>query len=160
MTLTKFSLVAALMACAAFPAVSQVAAPVADALDAVPTAGDAEAGGVAFGKQCVTCHVVVNDAGETLAGRNAKTGPNLYNVAGRKIGSMEGFRYGNGIKAVHAMDMNWDEEKFVGYVQDPTSWLRETSGDKKVRGKMSYKVRKEEDAQNIYAYLYSLANPS
>ena len=43
--------------------------------------GDAEKGKALFNK-CQTCHVVVNPAGETLAGRNAKTGPNLYTCAG------------------------------------------------------------------------------
>ena len=38
--------------------------------------GDASAGEVAFNKQCVACHVVVTDAGEKLAGRNSKSGPN------------------------------------------------------------------------------------
>ena len=38
--------------------------------------GNAEAGLEAFNRQCAACHVVVNDAGETLAGRNAKTGAN------------------------------------------------------------------------------------
>ena len=116
-------------------------------------AGDAAAGEAAFNKQCVTCHVIVNDAGETLAGRNAKTGPNLYKVTLRGIGHQEDFRYGNGIEALAATDAQWTEENFVGYVQDPTAWLREATGDKKVRGKMSYKVRSADDAANLYAYL-------
>jgi cytochrome c len=29
--------------------------------------------------------------------------------------------------------------------------------DKKARAKMSYKVRDEEDARNVYAYLFSLS---
>ena len=41
--------------------------------------GDVAAGEKAF-RQCVSCHVVVNDAGETLAGKKAKTGPNLYGI--------------------------------------------------------------------------------
>jgi len=124
-----------------------------------PTVGDVAAGEEAFAKQCVTCHVVVNEAGDTLAGRNAKTGPNLYGVAGRAIGAVDGFRYGNGIEAMNEQGGLWTEENFVGYVQDPTKWLREASGDKRVRGKMSFKVRKEEDAFNMYAYLHSLGGP-
>lgn len=124
-----------------------------------PTVGDVAAGEAAFAKQCVSCHVVVNDAGETLAGRKAKTGPNLYGTAGRAIGSIDGFRYGNGIEAMAEQGAVWTEESFVGYVQDPTKWLREASGNKKVRGKMSYKVRKEDDAFNLYAYLHSLGGP-
>ena len=148
MNLHKLALTAAIAAFAAVPAVAGGHAP---------TQGDAEAGADAFSKQCVSCHVVVNDAGETLAGRNAKTGPNLYGIAGRAIGSVDGFRYGNGIEALNEQGAIWDEANFVGYVQDPTPWLREASGDSKVRGKMSFKVRSEEDAYNLYAYLFSLA---
>jgi cytochrome c len=50
-------------------------------------------------------------------------------------------------------DMTWTEENFVGYVQDPTNWLRETLEDRRARGKMAYQVRAEEDAINLYAYL-------
>lgn len=117
--------------------------------------GDVEAGEKAF-RQCQSCHVVVNDAGETLAGKKAKTGPNLYKVAGRTPGSVEGFRYGKETAALADSDIVFDEATFVAYVQDPTAWLREASGNDKARSKMSYKVRKEADAINLYAYLQSL----
>ncbi|MEL6241036.1 MAG: cytochrome C [Pseudomonadota bacterium] len=116
--------------------------------------GDAAAGEKAF-RQCISCHVVVDDAGETLAGRNAKTGPNLYAIGGRTIGSVEDFRYSDLILAAGEAGMVWDEASFVGYVQDPTKWLQEATGESG-RGKMAYKVRKEEDAVNLYAYLVSL----
>jgi len=47
----------------------------------------------------------------------------------------------------------WTEEAFVGYVQDPTGWLRETLDNNRARGKMAYRVRDEGEAINIYAYL-------
>ncbi len=34
--------------------------------------------------------------------------------------------------------------------------IREATGDDKARGKMSFRVRKEEDAINLYAYIASL----
>ena len=43
--------------------------------------GDAAAGEKVFGK-CQTCHVVANEAGEVLAGKGSKTGPNLYGMPG------------------------------------------------------------------------------
>ncbi len=143
----KFVLTAAATLMLAAPAFSQDAA----------LQGDAAAGEEQFGRQCVACHVVVNDAGETLAGRAAKTGPNLYGVAGRPIGSYPEFRYGDSIVALGETGEVWTEENFVGYVQDPTEWLREKLDDSKARGKMAYKVRAEEDAYNLYAYLSSLA---
>lgn len=51
----------------------------------------------------------------------------------------------------------WDEAEFVKYVQDPTPYLRDYLGDTSARGNMTFKVRKEEDALNLYAYLLSLA---
>jgi cytochrome c len=119
--------------------------------------GDAAAGEEAFG-QCVSCHVVVSPEGETLAGRNAKTGPNLYGVMGRQAGSAEDFRYGDGIIAAGAggdgfEGLMWDEASFVAYVQDPTGFLREYTNDRRARGKMSYRVRSEDDAKNLWAYL-------
>ncbi len=115
--------------------------------------GDAAAGEEQFNRQCVACHVVMDDAGEVLAGRNAKTGPNLYGVAGRTIGSLEDFRYGDSIVELGEAGEVWTEESFVGYVQDPTDWLREKLDNRRARGKMAYQVRKEEEAINLYAFL-------
>ena len=117
--------------------------------------GDVAAGEKAF-RQCVSCHVVVNDAGETLAGKKAKTGPNLYGIVGRTAGSVDGFKYSKIIMLAGEQGITYDEANFAGYVQDPTGWLREATCDKG-RGKMTYKVRKEADAINLFAYLASLS---
>ena len=124
--------------------------------DGHAASGDAAAGEEAFG-QCVSCHVVKDGNGETLAGRNAKTGPNLYGLAGKTAGT-EDFRYGKDIVKAGEGDgdfepLIWTEENFVAYVQDPTGFLREYTGSKRARGKMSYRVRNADDAVNLYAYL-------
>lgn len=118
--------------------------------------GDVAAGEKAF-KKCVACHVVVNEAGETLAGKKAKTGPNLYGIAGSTVMSVEGFKYGKSAMDLAATGAAWDEASFSAYVADPTAYLKETLGDSKARSKMSYKVRKEQEAADLYAYLSSLA---
>ncbi|WP_299286819.1 c-type cytochrome [uncultured Tateyamaria sp.] len=124
--------------------------------DGHAASGDAEAGEAAF-RQCISCHVVVNDEGETLAGRKAKTGPNLYGIIGNQFGMVEDFRYSDINQLAAGMeDIVVNEEVFVAYVQDPTGYLREATGDDG-RSKMTYKVRKEEDAINIYAYLASIS---
>ncbi len=115
--------------------------------------GDAAAGEEAFNRQCVSCHVVVDDDGNTLAGRNARTGPNLYNLVARGIGTHPDFNYGDSIVEVGESGEMWTEENFVGYVQDPTGWLRETLDNRRARGKMAFQVRSADDAANIYAYL-------
>ena len=141
----------------ALAAASLMAAPAfADghAVDLTAT-GDVEAGEKAF-KQCVACHVVADDEGNVLAGKRAKTGPNLYGLAGRAAGAVEKFKYSKSMVAAGEAGLIWNEASFVPYVQDPTGNLREVLDDKKARGKMAYKVRKEEDAINLYAYLVSL----
>jgi cytochrome c len=115
--------------------------------------GNAAAGEEQFNRQCVACHVVANASGDVLAGRNAKTGPNLYGLKGRTMGSVEGFRYSDSLAELGEDATPWTEEAFVGYVQDPTGWLRETSDNSRARGKMAYQVRQEEQAYDIYAYL-------
>ncbi|MBU2992352.1 c-type cytochrome [Octadecabacter sp. 1_MG-2023] len=115
--------------------------------------GDAEAGEQQFGRQCIACHVVANADGDVLAGRNARTGPNLFGIAGRELGTVEDFRYGDPIVDLGAAGQVWTEEAFVAYVQDPTAWLREAAEDPRARGKMAYRVRNEQDAIDIYAFL-------
>ena len=119
--------------------------------------GDAAAGEKVF-NQCQACHVVTDDAGNTLAGRAGRTGPNLYNVVGRTAGSVEGFRYSSSMVEAGEAGLVWEADTFVPYVQDPTPYLREYLDDKGARGAMTYKVRKEEDAKNVFACLKSLGS--
>lgn len=116
--------------------------------------GDVAAGEKAF-KKCVSCHVVVNEAGETLAGKKAKTGPNLYGIAGGMFGKVEDFKYGKDSEPVAAMDVVFTETEFAAYVADPSAWLSDKAGEK-ARSKMTYKVKKEQDALDLFAYLHSL----
>ena len=118
-----------------------------------PTAsGDAAAGERAF-RACVSCHVVRAPDGEVLAGRASRTGPNLYGVVGRRAGQVEDFRYSDLMILAGEAGLVWDEASFVPYVQDPTGHLRAVSGESSGRGKMTYRVRPEADAADLYAYL-------
>ncbi len=133
-----------------------VAAAPAFAQDAT---GDAAAGEQVF-RQCQTCHAVVDAEGTALAGRaQVRTGPNLYGVAGRTAGTVEEFRYSDSMVAAGEQGLVWDEASFVAYVLDPTPYLREYLGDDSARGNMTYKVRSEDDAKNVYAYITSLGAP-
>ena len=139
-------------------AAALLAAPAfAQGIDMSVFQGDPAAGEEAFNRQCATCHVVVTPEGETLAGRNSKTGPNQYGLAYSLIGHEEDFDYSDAILQLHEAGERWTEEKFVGYVQDPTGWLREATDDRRARGKMAYKVRSEEDAHNLWAYFASIS---
>lgn len=116
-------------------------------------ASDAEAGEAEFGRQCVTCHVVANEEGEVLAGRNGKIGPNLFEVIGRAPGAVEDFRYSDALVAYGESDAVWEIENTVAYLQDPTGFLREEMDDARARSKMTYQVRDEQAANDIVAYL-------
>ena len=122
---------------------------------AAAQAGDPAAGEQAF-RQCQTCHVVADPDGNVLAGRNAKTGPNLYGVMGRQAGAVEDFNYSDALVEAGETGLTWDEESFVGYLLDPNAFLREYLDDPGVRSKMTFRVRQEEDALNLAAYLHSL----
>ena len=135
---------------------------IAAAVSLLPVAalaeGDAAKGEKAFNK-CAACHVVQNAAGETLAGKAAKTGPNLFNVVGKAAGSVEGFKYGSGLEKAKEMGLIWTEDNFVAYLNNPTNFLRDFTGDKGARGNMSFMIKKEDEAKDLYAYLTSL-NPA
>ncbi len=115
-------------------------------------AGDAEAGAKVFNK-CQTCHVVADAAGETLAGKNAKTGPNLYGVVGRAAGTYPEFKYGESIVALGASGFTWTEADLAVYLADPAKFLKEKSGDSKAKSKMVFKLTNETEAANVAAFL-------
>ncbi|PRY93251.1 cytochrome c [Hasllibacter halocynthiae] len=118
--------------------------------------GDAAAGESVF-SQCQSCHVVENEAGEIVAGRNSRTGPNLYGVALRQAGSLDTYdRYSDSMVEAGEQGMVWDEANFVPYVQDPTGHLREVLDSRRARGAMSYRLRDEQEAYDVYAYLVSI----
>ena len=79
-------------------------------------------------------------------------------MPGRTAGTNEDFkRYKKSIVAAGEGGLVWDEASFVVYVQDPTAFLKETTGDSKARSGMAFKVRKEEDAVNLWAYIASVS---
>jgi cytochrome c len=127
---------------------------------AVPAfaAGDATKGEALF-KQCQTCHSVVDADGKVLAGKGAKTGPNLFGVFGRQAGTYPDFKYGDSIVAAGAAGLKWDEASFTAYVQDPVAFLKDKLGDKGAKAKMMFKVKNAEAAADVYAYLSQFSPP-
>ena len=117
--------------------------------------GDAAAGEKAFNK-CKACHMSVTDAGDQI-GKGGRTGPNLYKVAGRQAGTYPDFRYGDDLVAAGEAGLVWDEANFVTYTQDPRQFLRDTLDDKSAKSKMSFKLRDEQDAADIWAYIVSVS---
>ena len=67
-------------------------------------------------KKCAACHSIVK------GGKNA-IGPALYNVVGRKVGSIEDYKYS---KAFSTYDKNWTFEELNGFLIKPTKWIKGT----------------------------------
>ncbi len=113
--------------------------------------GDADQGEKAF-NQCKSCHSIASDSKKIVKGGG--TGPNLYGLVSRTAGA-EDFRYSKILIAAGEKGLTWDEESFVGYIQNPSKWLSEYVGEKG-RSKMTYKVRKPDEAADLWAYLSSV----
>ncbi len=97
--------------------------------------GDAETGEVIF-KKCAACHSI------NKGGRN-KIGPALYNVVGRKVGSVDDYKYS---KTLASYAKDWTFEELNGFLKKPSAYLKGT--------KMSYAgLRKEKERASVIKYL-------
>jgi cytochrome c len=117
--------------------------------------GDAAAGEKLF-SQCKTCHAITAADGTDVV-KGGKVGPNLYGVVGRTAGTYPDFKYSKSMVAAGEKGLAWNEADFTTYVQDPTEFLRTYLEDPKARGNMAFKLKKAEDAPNLWAYLASVA---
>lgn len=116
--------------------------------------GDAEAGVKVF-KKCKSCHMIVD--GDNVIQKGGKTGPNLFGINNRVIGAQEGFKYSKSMGSLADNPENvWNEAEFIAWVANPKGYLKEKTGDSKAKSKMSFKLKKEEDAANLWAYLVSV----
>lgn len=129
-----------------------IAALALSALAAPALAQDAAKGEADF-KKCKACHSIIAADGTEIV-KGGKTGPNLFGVVGRTVGSYEGFAYGESIVAVGAAGKVWDEAMLAAYVADPTAWLKEQTGDAAAKSKMSFKLAK--GSEDMAAYLATL----
>ncbi len=107
-------------------------------------AGDAGKGEKVF-KKCKACHSL-------KAGKN-KVGPSLAGIVGRKAGSAAKYKYSKSMKAAGAKGLTWDEESLEKYLANPKTYLRDYLGDKKAKSKMSFKLKKDGDRDNVVAFL-------
>jgi cytochrome c len=106
--------------------------------------GDAAKGANQF-KKCAACHAVDKPA--------KKIGPHLMAVIGRKVGSIEGFKYSADLVKMGEDGKLWDDVLFDQYIENP----------KKVapKGTMSFGgIKKPEDRADLLAYLKTIAAPT
>jgi len=101
-------------------------------------AGDPEKGERVF-KKCKACHAV----GE---GAKNKTGPELNGIIGRKMASIEEFKYSKALKEMGEADTAWDKDNLAQFLEKPKAFAKGT--------KMSFAgLRKEKDRADVIAYL-------
>lgn len=99
--------------------------------------GSAEKGEAVFAK-CKACH-------EVEKGVN-KVGPTLKGVVGRKVASVEGYKYSEAMAAKGAEGMVWDDANLATYLADPKAFVPKT--------KMAFAgLKKPEDVADVIAYL-------
>ncbi len=115
--------------------------------------GDAEAGKKAFNK-CKSCHLIADPAGEVIV-KGGKTGPNLYGIAGRTAGTVDGFKYGDSLVAAGEKGLVWDETTFVEYAQDPKAFLKSYLDETSAKSKMTFRLKS--GAEDVYAYIVSVS---
>lgn len=108
-------------------------------------AGDAEAGKKVF-RKCAGCHQIGDGAVN-------RTGPVLTGVIGRPAGSVDGFKYSASMRAAGAAGHVWDEASIFTYIENPTAYLRTLLDDPKARAKMTFRLKKPKDRENVIAYL-------
>ncbi|SFB04920.1 cytochrome c [Poseidonocella pacifica] len=112
----------------------------------------ADNGRVVVEKQCTTCHAVIDPEGNKLVGRDARTGPNLYGIVGRKAGDAD-FRYGSAILKAREFGLVWTEANLSQYLQDPSGFLAKFLDDPQAQSKMPYRVRNAGEAADAAHYL-------
>ena len=104
--------------------------------DVLATA-DAGKGEKVFGK-CKACHKLED-------GANA-TGPHLYGLVGRAVGSADGYSYSGSLAAVA---QTWDEETLSAFLENPRGFAPGTT--------MGFSgLKKIEDRANLIAYLSTI----
>jgi len=113
--------------------------------------GDAAAGEKEF-RKCKSCHSIVAEDGTEIV-KGGKTGPNLYGVVGRVIGSTD-FKYSSLLEAAMEQGLVWDGEGIAAFIADPNAYLAEITGESG-RSKMS--KQRVKNAADIVAYLESVA---
>ena len=104
-------------------------------ISALLALGNVEDGKKVF-KKCAACHSITQD------GKN-KIGPKLYNVVGRAVGSVSGYKYS---KALVSYGAEWNWEQLNGFLIKPASWIK--------GNKMGFAgLKKEEDRASVMLYL-------
>lgn len=108
-------------------------------------AADAAKGEKVFKTRCVACHAVEQ-------GKN-KVGPSLFGVVGRKPGMVPGYKYSDSYHEAADKGLVWTLEAIAAYAEDPKAFIAKASGDPKAKSKMTFKLKPEDERNDVAAYL-------
>ncbi len=97
--------------------------------------------GASTAKACLGCHNVAKGGGN-------KTGPSLWELVNRNIGSHEGFGYSEALVAKKAD--KWTYENLNAFLTDPKKWAPGT--------KMAIRIGNDAKRADLLAYLGSLSD--
>lgn len=111
------------------------------------TPGDPVRGEKVF-RKCKACHSVE-------AGRTKPAGPNLLGVFGRQAGTAD-YRFSTSMVEAGEAGLVWTPERVDAYIADPKAFLKETLDASRVRNKMVFRLKDEDDRADVVAYLMSL----
>ena len=109
------------------------------------SAADAAKGEHIFKTRCAACHTVEQ-------GKN-RVGPSLFGVVGRKPGMAPGYHYSDSYHEAADKGLVWTLDKIAAYVEDPKPFIAKASGDPKAKTKMTFKLKPENERQDVAAYL-------
>lgn len=91
---------------------------------------------------CKTCHT-------TAKGGENMTGPNLWDIFGRKAGTEPGFAYSDGLKS---LGITWDADKIDHWIENPRAVV--------AASKMTYiGMANAKDRADVVAYLKTVTSP-
>ena len=111
-------------------------------------AGDPAEGEKVYKKRCVACH--------TLEEGKNRVGPSLHGAFGRQAGIAPKYKFSKSYVSAGEDGLKWTAETLLEYLADPKKYMREITGDKKAKSKMTFKLKKKEDREHVTAYLESL----
>ncbi len=99
--------------------------------------GDPAKGKKVYNK-CKACH--------SLTQEKNKVGPHLVGIVGRKVGSVEGFKYSKALKKAGEEGMVWTEENLAAWLKAPKKFLP--------GNRMAFAgLRKEDQIRDVIAYM-------
>ena len=126
------------------------------ALSLLPLAGQGARADDRLWANCRTCHAVTAPDGTQLA-RGGRSGPNLYGLAGRPLGSDPSFRlYSDALVSLGAAGRRWTEGDFIAYLASPDQFLQAATGNAGAKSDMHVAMR--QGGAELWAYLQSLSN--